>query len=58
MNMVRRVYLAVNLAALWIAALLVCDSVGLGKLSFCYGAAVMFALAMSTITAYELIKRN
>ena len=58
MNMVRRVYLAVNLAALWIAALLVCDSVGLGKLSPLYGAAVMFALVMSTVTAYELIKRN
>ena len=56
--MVRRVYLAVNLAALWIAALLVCDSVGLGKLSPLYGAAVMFALVPSTVTAYELIKRN
>lgn len=56
--MARRIYLAVNLAAIWIAALLVCDAVGLGKLSFCYGAAVMFALVMSTVTAYELIKRN
>lgn len=58
MNMAKRVYLTINLAALWIAALLVCDAVGLGKLSFCYGAAVMFALVMSTVTAYELIKRN
>lgn len=56
--MVRRVYLAVNLAAIWIAALLVCDAVGLGKLSFCYGAAVMFALVMSTVTAAELIRRK
>ena len=56
--MAKRVYLTINLAAIWIAALLVCDAVGLGKLSFCYGAAVMFALVMSTVTAYELIKRN
>lgn len=58
MNMVRRVYLTINLAVIWIAALLVCDSVGLGKLSFRYGAVMMFAFAMSTVTAYELIKRN
>lgn len=58
MNMAKRIYLTVNLAALWIAALLVCDSVGLGKLSPLYGAAVMFALVMSTVTAYELIKRK
>ena len=58
MNMAKRIYLTVNLAAIWIAALLVCDSVGLGKLSFCYGAVMMFALVMSTVTAYELIKRN
>ena len=56
--MARRIYLAVNLAALWIAALLVCDSVGLGKLSPLYGAAVIFAIMMSAVTAYELIKRN
>ena len=42
MNMVKRVYLTINLAALWIAALLVCDAVGIGRLSFLYGAAVMF----------------
>ena len=58
MNMAKRIYLTVNLAALWIAALLVCDAVGIGKLSFCYGAVMMFAFVMSTVTAYELIKRN
>ena len=58
MNMARRVYLAVNLAALWIAALPVCDSVGLGKLSPLYGAAVIFAIMMSAVTAAELIRRK
>ena len=56
--MAKRVYLTINLAAIWIAALLVCDSVGLGKLSFRYGAVMMFAFVMSTVTVYELIKRN
>lgn len=56
--MARRIYLAVNLAALWIAALLVCDAVGLGKLSPLYGAAVIFAIMMSAVTAAELIRRK
>ena len=42
MNMAKRVYLTINLTAIWIAALLVCDAVGIGKLSFCYGAAVIY----------------
>lgn len=58
MNNARRIYLTVNLAAIWLAALLVCDAVGIGELSLRYGLAVMFALVMSTVTAFELFKRR
>lgn len=58
MNKVKRIYLTINLAAVWIAAVLVCDAVGLRELSLVYGGIIMFALAISTVTAFELAVRN
>ena len=58
MNKVKRIYLTINLAAVWIAAVLVCDAVGLRELSPVYGGIIMFALAISTVTAFELAVRN
>ena len=58
MNKVKRIYLTINLAAVWIAAVLVCDAVGLQELSLVYGGTIMFALAISTVTAFELAVRN
>lgn len=58
MNKVKRIYLTINLAVLWLAAVLVCDAVGLRELSLGYGAVIMLALAISTVTAFELATRN
>lgn len=58
MNKVKRIYLTINLAMLWLAAVLVCDAVGLRELSLSYGAVIMLALAISTVTAFELATRN
>lgn len=58
MNKVKRIYLMFNLAALWIAAVLVCDAVGLGKLDLVYGAVIMIAIIISSFTAFELAVRQ
>ena len=58
MNKVKRIYLTINLAVVWLAAVLVCDAVGLQELSLSYGGIIMFALAISTVTAFELATRQ
>ena len=58
MNNAKRIYLTINLASAWMAGVFVCDAIGLGKLNFVYGAVILFALAMSTLTAFELSMRN
>ena len=58
MNTVKRIYLMFNLAVLWIAAVLVMDAIGMRELSLSYGAVIMLALAISTVTAFELAVRN